>query len=85
MALIKKKKPSGYFIYHVKQERQRTYNIILKHVHETIVAMEKQKYYMFLCLSAHVCVCVGGGGAWGRRPTNSPHTHSAFMCFVRIP
>jgi len=39
---------------HIEQDRQWTYNVTLRHILETIVAVEK--LYYILC----VCVCVGG-------------------------
>jgi hypothetical protein len=43
-----------------QQDRQRTYNMMLRCIHETTVAVEMQ-YDIFLCVRAFVCECAG---AW---------------------
>ena len=48
----------------VKQQTTCTYNVTLRRVYEMIVAMESNKYYIFLC----VCVCVSHArsSGWGQ-------------------
>ena len=51
----------------LQQDRQCTYNVALRSVHETVVAMEKQEYFTFVCAClreraserARACVHVG--------------------------
>ena len=41
----------------VKQDRQCVHNVALRRVYETTVAVESNKYYIFLCVFVCVCVC----------------------------
>jgi hypothetical protein len=42
-----------------KQDRQCTYNLTFRHVHETIVAVKKQKLlHISVCVCVCVCVCL---------------------------
>ena len=55
----------------LKQDRQCTYNVTLRRLHETIVAVESNKYYIFLCvrvcarasthIQARTCACARVG------------------------
>jgi hypothetical protein len=49
----------------MKQDRQCTYYVTLRRVHETMVVVEKQ-YYKFLCVYVRACVRVDIGV--GARP-----------------
>jgi hypothetical protein len=49
--------------FNTQQDRQSTYNVTMSRVHETIVAVESNKYYIFLCVCVCVCACVC---VWGR-------------------
>jgi hypothetical protein len=40
----------------LKQEMQCTYDVTLRCLHETIVAVESNKYYIFLCVCVRACV-----------------------------
>jgi hypothetical protein len=47
-------------VYDRQQDRQCTYNVTLRRVHQTIVTVEKQKLLLIrLCVHAHACVHVG--------------------------
>jgi hypothetical protein len=51
------------FVKYYYEDKQCTYNVTLRRIHETIVAVEKQ--HIGLCV--HACVCVracGYPGAW---------------------
>ena len=47
--------------YKVEQDRHRTYNVTLRRVNEAMVAVEKQNYYILVCVCmfARACVRVG--------------------------
>jgi hypothetical protein len=49
-----------------KRDRQYTYNIILRHVCESLLRWKSNKYYIFVCVRACVhstCMC-GCPAAW---------------------
>ena len=43
-------------------DRQRTYNVTLKFVRESLLQWKSNKYCIFVCVHVHTCGCKG---AWG--------------------
>ena len=46
-------------------DKQFTYNVTSRRVHETTVAVDNNQYYIFLCVCVCVRVSVCGGGWMG--------------------
>jgi hypothetical protein len=46
--------------HNIKQDRQGTYNVTLRRVNETIVAVESNTYYILVCVYMHACTWLPG-------------------------